>query len=117
MSYVKYRNTKTTVDGITFDSAAESRRYKELKLLEQCGVIKELSRQHVFEISPPYTNGAGKKIQKAEYWVDFKYFDCDTGKWVFEDVKRPQTATVVYKLKKKLVERLFYPIVIIETDA
>ena len=35
----KYHAIKTTVDGITFDSRAEARRYRELKLLERAGVI------------------------------------------------------------------------------
>ena len=29
----KYRNKKTTVDGVTFDSAKEARRYQELRLM------------------------------------------------------------------------------------
>lgn len=31
----KYRNKKTIIDGIKFDSIAEGRRYKELKILEE----------------------------------------------------------------------------------
>ena len=34
----KYRNRKTVVDGITFDSKREAERYMELKLLEQAGL-------------------------------------------------------------------------------
>lgn len=30
----KYNNVKTVVDGITFDSKAEARRYQELKFMQ-----------------------------------------------------------------------------------
>ena len=39
--YRKYGNRKTVVDDIKFDSKAEARRYKELKLLEKSGIIKQ----------------------------------------------------------------------------
>lgn len=37
MSYSKYKNKKTEVDGIMFDSLKEARRYGELKLLVRGG--------------------------------------------------------------------------------
>ena len=43
----KYGNKKTVVDGITFDSRKEAKRYQELKLLEKAGEIKDLRRQVV----------------------------------------------------------------------
>jgi len=45
MSRSKYRNRKTVVDGITFDSKREAARWQELKLLERAGEITELERQ------------------------------------------------------------------------
>lgn len=39
---MKYHNRKTVIDGITFDSAKEARRYMELKLLERAGEISNL---------------------------------------------------------------------------
>jgi hypothetical protein len=38
----KYKNEKTEVDGVKFDSKAESARYTELRLLEQAGLISDL---------------------------------------------------------------------------
>ena len=38
----KYRNKKITINGITFDSIKESKRYQELKLLERANEITEL---------------------------------------------------------------------------
>lgn len=40
----KYRNKKITVNGEQFDSQREYRRYCELKLLEQAGVISCLPK-------------------------------------------------------------------------
>lgn len=44
----KYSNKITLVDGIKFDSKAEAKRYKELKLMEQAGLIKSLVLQPKF---------------------------------------------------------------------
>jgi len=41
----KYRNKKTEVNGIVFDSKKEATRYCELKTLEQVGVIRDLTCQ------------------------------------------------------------------------
>lgn len=38
----KYHAKKVEVNGITFDSKKEAKRYEELKLLERCGAIKDL---------------------------------------------------------------------------
>jgi len=46
----KYKNIKTTVDGITFDSAKEARRYGELKMLERSRLISGLQLQPSFDI-------------------------------------------------------------------
>lgn len=92
----KYRAVKTVVDGITFDSKAEARRYRELKLLEDSGFIRrlELQPEFVFELD-------GKPIFK--YRADFRYFEGGTR--IVEDVKGVRTD--VYRLKKKLIEAAF----------
>jgi hypothetical protein len=88
----KYGNVQTVVDAMTFDSKAEARRYGELKLLEQAGVIRDLVCQPKY---PIVVNG--KKI--CDYIGDFSYLD---GKGlVLEDVKGMKTPA--YRLKKKLV--------------
>jgi hypothetical protein len=38
----KYGNRKTEIDGYLFDSQAEARRYKELKLMQAAGEIDTL---------------------------------------------------------------------------
>ena len=88
---------RRTADGITFDSMAEMKRYRELKMLEKSGVISSLELQPKFLLIPKTEKGGRAVYYKA----DFKYIK--NGKTVYEDVKGVQTE--VYKLKKKL---LFY---------
>lgn len=93
----KYGNTKTVVDGISFDSKAEARRYGELKLLERAGEIRDLELQPKFDL---FGIGAGKI---CTYKADFKYNDLTTFCLVVEDVKSPSTAKEkAYRLKAKL---------------
>lgn len=92
----KYNAKKTDVDGITFDSKRESRRYLELKMLLQAGHISDLELQIPF---PCVVNG--KKI--CSYKADFAY--TQDGERVVEDVKGFVTRD--FRLKKKLVEALY----------
>ena len=97
--YNKYRAKKTVIDGITFDSKAEARRYSELKLLQMGRKIKNLELQPRFELQPGFTH-KGKKIQAINYIADFAYIDCETGANVVEDVKgmRTKEFNIKYKL-------------------
>lgn len=119
----KYRNNKTIVDGEEFDSIKESRRWRELKLMESAGMIHGLERQKKFVLIPaqrePDTVGkrGGKKKGKvieheASYYADFAYYDKD-GNMVVEDVKSPATRTKDYVLKRKMM-LYFHKIKIIE---
>ena len=103
----KYRNVKTKIDGITFDSKKEAKRYTELMLLKNQGVIKDLELQPKFDI---IINE--KKI--AFYKADFKYFDIGRYEWIVDDVKSPATKTPVYRLKKKILENQEHPVIITE---
>lgn len=106
----KYHNRKVTVDGITFDSTKECRRYLDLKLLERCGKISNLELQKRFELIPaqyePSRVGVrggtikGKLLERAvAYIADFVYIE--NGKLVVEDTKGMRTAE--YKIKRKLM--------------
>lgn len=97
----KMRNVKTTVDGIIFDSKKEAKRYQDLKILENAGVISNLNRQVPFEIVPKQ-NGE----RAVKYIADFMYVEVATGKVIVEDVKGYRTD--VYKIKRKLF-KLRYP--------
>lgn len=100
MAYNKYGNKKVKVDGHTFDSQKEARRYKELKLLERAGKIKDLELQPMFELIPTIRTET-ETFRKTVYKADFKYFDVNADHQVVEDVKGFKTD--VYKLKKKML--------------
>lgn len=94
----KYRNKKTSADGIRFDSKREANRYIELKLLERAGAIKDLRRQ------VPYVLINKSRYGRAiKYVADFVYYEY--GKLVVEDVKGVRTP--VYKLKKRLMAEVY----------
>ena len=64
----KYNARKTVVDGIKFDSKAESKRYLELKEKQANGEISELQTQVTFEVLPKQP---GERAVK--YIADFVY--------------------------------------------
>lgn len=89
----KYRNIPTVVDGISFDSKAEARRYGELKLLQRAGQIAGLTLQPSFELTVN-----GKLI--GRYVADFQYLRVN-GPRVVEDVKSTATMTPIFRWKAK----------------
>jgi len=95
----KYRAVKETVDGITFASKAEARRYAELKLLEKAGEIFDLRVQPEYDLCA-WQNGNAPVVGK--YRADFSYLDVRTKCGVVEDVKGFRTP--LYRWKKKHVE-------------
>lgn len=68
----KYRNRKTQVDMYVFDSVAESKRYKELALLQRTGKIQDLQLQPKFLLQESFKKN-GKTYRKIEYIADFAY--------------------------------------------
>ena len=96
----KYNAKKTVVDGVTFDSTAEARRYGELKLLERAGEILNLELQPVFVLQDGFKGQDGKRVRAVKYIADFRYFDVGTSAVVVEDVKGMETA--VFRLKRKI---------------
>lgn len=92
----KYRALKTRIDGITFDSQLEAKRYAQLRLLERGGAISCLQYQ------VPYTLIAKSKYgREIKYVADFVYQE--NGKEVVEDTKSKATKTPLYRLKKRLM--------------
>ena len=100
----KYHNKRTTVDGITFDSKKEARRYAELKMLEKGGAISQLVLQPRFELQESFKKN-GKTYRKIEYVADFMYRDNEKNVTIVEDVKGIKTD--VYKLKRKMFEKVY----------
>lgn len=103
----KYGAVRTKVDGVTFASKREAKRYGELKMLEKAGEISELELQPVY---PLYVRGPNMAMIKvATYRADFRYRLLSDG-WpgngtVVEDAKGVRTET--YRLKKKMVEAIY----------
>jgi hypothetical protein len=100
----KYGAKRTEVDGITFHSKAEARRYQELRLLEKAGEVKELELQPKFPLHVPVKGRANLFQQVAIYIADFRYRRGPRGVLVIEDVKSEPTKTPVYRLKKRMFE-------------
>ena len=92
----KFRNIKTIVDGIKFDSKKEALRYGQLKLLKHGGIISAFEIQVRFPIM-----FEGKKI--CTYIADFITYDMK-GNRTIEDCKSDFTRkNPVYRLKKKMM--------------
>jgi len=82
----KYNAKKVTINGTTFDSAKEAKRFLELQLLEQHGIIQNLSLQPSFEI-----------VITKKYKADFQY--TEDGQTIIEDVKGFLTKEYITKRK------------------
>ncbi|MFY2995884.1 DUF1064 domain-containing protein [Achromobacter xylosoxidans] len=95
----KYRNQKTTLDGIAFDSKREATRYSQLRLLERAGQIRDLSLQPKFTLVDSQRRADGKAERPVVYIADFMYFEGDT--CVVEDAKGMKTPE--YIIKRKLM--------------
>lgn len=95
----KYRNVKTEVDGIKFDSKKEAKRWVELKQLRDAGRISNLMRQVTFQLVPQVVLD-GRKQQPVKYVADFQY---QVGNQiVVEDVKGFKTPE--YRMKRKMMK-------------
>lgn len=97
----KYKSKKTIIDGTTFDSKKEAKRYAELKLLLKSGQITDLEFQKKFTLIPSQKGENGKVKERAvTYKADFVYKD-KNGKQIIEDTKGFRTAE--YIIKRKLM--------------
>lgn len=99
----KYRNQKTTLDGITFDSKREAQRYAELQALASRNLIEDLRHQVPFELAPGVKfSGESRRKPALRYVADFAYrLD---GRLVVEDVKSKVTAgAAAYRIKRHLM--------------
>ena len=107
----KYHAKKVRdLDGNSYDSKKEYRRYRELQLLERAGQITNLRRQVKFVLIPaqrePEQSGprGGRKPgtlieREVAYYADFAYEV--NGNTVVEDCKGVRTPE--YRIKKKLM--------------
>ena len=105
----KYRNRRVAVDGHVFDSVLESERYKQLKLLQRAGEIKNLRLQVPFVLQEGFRKN-NKTYQKVQYIADFVYEE--NGLTIVEDTKGLKTEA--FRIKQKLFEKQ-YPDLTIRT--
>ena len=109
----KYNARKTELEGITFDSKKEAKRYEYLKQLEMVDIISHLKLQVEYELLPAVrindtiklkTKGKSviRTIQRPiTYKADFEYIK--NGELITEDVKAsPKMIPADFKLKEKL---------------
>src|SRR2546429_7204841 len=103
----KYRNRKTTVDGILFDSQKEANCYQELLFRVQAGEIRDLVLQPTFRL---VVNGE----LITQYTADFQYVEVASGERKVIDVKSVATRKErAYRIIRRLMKAL-NGIVIIE---
>lgn len=116
----RYGNVNKIIeDGIRFDSKREYLRYKDLKLLERAGEIRDLEVHPKFPITiggvpiMVSSNQHNKWDRHLTYEADFKYCERQGAWWpvVIEDVKMASGhRTGVYKLKRALMRAMGYDI-------
>ena len=108
----KYHNRVIKIGSERFHSMKELRRWNELLLLAENGVISDPQREVKFvlipaqreeeTVTPRGKTRPGKVIERELcYYADFCYYTQDDGKFHVEDAKGMKTE--VYKIKKKLM--------------
>ena len=99
MSYNKYKNKKTMVDGFKFDSEMESHYYIYLKQLKEIGEVVDFVLQPIYLLQEGF-NLNGKRIRPITYKADFKVIYKDGHEEVI-DVKGKITEE--FKIKRKML--------------
>ena len=93
----KFGNRHVEIDGLRFDSAAEGRRYEQLRMLERAGEIQDL-RVHPRYVIIDALRVGSRREKAIVYEADFAY--TEMGRQIVEDVKGVETA--VFRLKRRL---------------
>jgi hypothetical protein len=93
----KMRNIRTSMDGYTFDSLSEAKRYSELRIEAMAVIITALEVHKPFSLN---VNG----VHICDYESDFTYRR--DGRLIVEDVKSKPTVTRLYRVKKKLMRAI-----------
>ena len=99
MSYNKYKNKKTIIDGFKFDSEMESHYYIYLKQLKEIGEVVDFVLQPTYLLQEGFDLN-GKRIRPITYKADFKVIYKDGHEEVI-DVKGKLTEE--FKIKRKML--------------
>lgn len=127
MTKTKYKNVKTAVNGIIFDSKKEATRYLYLLDKLKAGEIQSLKLQPQFTLQEGFKTPTGEPVRSLIYKADFEYYrpatdddpyiNLTNGGYVrvVEDVKGgAATQTSEFKLKQKLfLAKYGFPITIV----
>lgn len=98
-SMSKYGARKIEVDGIHFDSFAEAKYYKDLKILKSSKQIKNFDLQPKFVLLDKFKDNTGKLQRAITYTADF-IIEHNDGTLEVVDVKG--MITQQYTLRKKM---------------
>lgn len=93
----KYRNKKTTVDGIKFDSKREAQFYSSLKQLERAGQVSQIELQKRYPLA---VNGHAVCF----YLADFAFHDAIQDRYRVVDIKG--VVTKDFSIKRKLMRAI-----------
>ena len=104
----KFNAQKVELDGMTFDSKKEHKRYIELKAMQQRGEIFGLEHHTKFELAPKTKLEGEKRAKPAlRYFADFTYYII-SGEYIVEDVKSAATRKLAsFRNKKHLMKTVF----------
>lgn len=97
----KFNAVKTVIDGYTFASKAEGRRYAELKMLEKAGKITGLGLQPIFKLRAMNGEVIGKYVADFDYWLQHGN---GAATYTVEDVKGFKTELYRWKAKHMKAE-------------
>lgn len=100
----KFGRKKQMINGIMFDSIAESDYYLYLLSLQQAGIVNKFEMQHKFELQPAY-HKYGKKVKAIEYIADFIVEYADGKDVEVIDVKGHQTRES--RIKQKMFDYVY----------
>lgn len=108
MTWNKYHAKKINIQGETFDSMAEARRWRDLQWLQRGGVIRGLQRQVKYLLVPAQYDENCKLLEREiSYVADFVYYE--NGQFVVEDVKgyKKGPTYAVFVMKRKLMLKVY----------
>lgn len=95
----KYSSCRVKVDGYSFDSKKEAKKYEELKLLKAAGEIVDFELQPSFVLQEGFRLKDGRYQRPIIYRADFKVIYLD--RVVYIDTKGHRTKE--YLLKRKIL--------------
>lgn len=97
----KYNSQKTVVDGITFDSQKEAKKWQTLDAMQSMGRISKLRHHVTFDL-------VVNKVFIGQYVADFVYVG-NTGQLVIDDTKgyKKGSAWQLFCWKAKLMKAIY----------